>query len=133
MTQQINITKTNVYSDVNISFLANPVTGDIGRISASNSIKTAVYNCILTKRGERPFNPYFGADIYTLLFDQYVPETKLFIYDQIVAAVENYDSRVKITNVVIDPISHGFTISVGFTILNTEIVDEISATITRLR
>jgi len=32
-------------------------------------------NLILTRKGERPFQPLFGSDVYTLLFEQILEDT----------------------------------------------------------
>lgn len=133
MSSGLNVAKVKQFSDINISFVANPVTGDIGKIKETESVKTAIRNCILIGKGDRPFNPYFGSDIYKLLFEQYTSSTRSLVEDMIKVAIENYDDRVNIISVDVDEIRNGFVIRLNFSVLNVDIVDELTTTITRLR
>lgn len=65
------VTKTvnRIYSDFDLSFTANPVTGDLAKKTDANAVKQSIKNLVLTRFYERPFQPRLGSPIYGLLFD----------------------------------------------------------------
>ena len=64
--------KTNAvenFSDLDISFVAHPISGDVAIKKDSDAIKRSVRNIVLTNHYERPFKPSFGANLRRLLFE----------------------------------------------------------------
>ena len=57
------------FKDINITFKKHPVTGDIVVSKDASAIKQAIVNLLLTNKGERPFNPDYGSDIRSYLFE----------------------------------------------------------------
>ena len=58
-----------IYSDFDLSFAANPVTGDISKKTDANAVKQSIKTLVLTRFTERPFQPRLGSPIYGLLFE----------------------------------------------------------------
>ena len=56
------------YSDFDILFSKNEFTGDVAVRRELNSVKQSILNLIMTRKGERPFNPTFGIGMHDLLF-----------------------------------------------------------------
>ena len=56
------------YSDFDIFFSKNEFTGDVAIRREMNSVKQSILNLIMTRKGERPFNPTFGIGLHDLLF-----------------------------------------------------------------
>lgn len=53
--------------------------------TTQDQVKTNLINFMLTNRGERPFNPHFGADLRKFIFEQETStdELKERIYDKL--------------------------------------------------
>ena len=57
------------FKDININFKKHPVTGDLVVSKDASAIKQAIVNLLLTNKGERPFNPDYGSNIRSYLFE----------------------------------------------------------------
>ena len=57
------------FRDVNITFKKHPVTDDVVVSKDNAAIKQSIVNLILTNKGERLFNPDYGSDIRSYLFE----------------------------------------------------------------
>lgn len=71
---------------------------DFGEVSDENSILQNIYNIILTKPGERLFNPNFGCEIHDVLFDL-IDGTEVEskeILDILKKSIELNESRAKV-------------------------------------
>jgi phage baseplate assembly protein W len=60
---------TNEYTDLDILFSANPISGDVTTKKDSDAVKRSVRNILLTNHYERPFKPNFGANLRARLFE----------------------------------------------------------------
>ena len=59
----------NEYTDLDILFSANPISGDITTKKDSDAVKRSGRNILLTNHYERPFKPNFGANLRSQLFE----------------------------------------------------------------
>ena len=59
------------YSDFDILFSKNEFTGDVAVRRELNSVKQSIMNLIMTRKGERPFNPTYGIGMHDLLFQNF--------------------------------------------------------------
>ena len=103
---------SRAFSDVKLSFLKNPATDDVTQVKDANAIRDAVRNVILTRFGEKPFNPSFGSQVGNLLFenaDQFLGEV---LKDEIETAIKNFEPRVTIENTDIYLLEDGNEIEV---------------------
>lgn len=66
-----------------------------------DAVKQSIRNILLTDKGERPFQPNFGGNIRALLFDNATPQTFDFAKQNIRAAIESYEPRADVMDVVI--------------------------------
>ena len=60
---------SRAFKDISLSFDRHPVTNDILNIKNEDAIKKAVRNIVQTVPSERFFNPIFGSDVKTSLFE----------------------------------------------------------------
>lgn len=93
--------KTNdvVFKDLGLSFIPHPVTKKLPILKNENAIKRAVRNLILTNNYERVYNPYFGGNITSYLFENFSPITKASIENRIKDTIEVYEPRVELLGV----------------------------------
>jgi phage baseplate assembly protein W len=72
-------------------------------IKNTTAISRSIRNLILTKKGERPFEPNLGSGVYDLLFENIDKQTATIIRDEIILVIENYEPRVEIIEVLVKP------------------------------
>ena len=96
-------TNSRAFQDINLSFKAHPVTGDIQVLKNEDAIKRAVRNLIQTIEGERPFQESLGTDVTSSLFDFVDFGTANLISQQIFDVLRNFEGRIANTKVVVNP------------------------------
>jgi len=87
------------YRDLDIFFKKNADTGDISFVSNNSSIIQSIKNIVLTRKGERPFNNYFGTGIVDLLFDNPSPVDIAFLQKDIKTILEEIEPRIIVDSV----------------------------------
>ena len=139
---QIDATVTNnskrsnrIYKDLNMSFTKNPATKDVARLFDVQAIKRAVKNIILTNKYERPFNPDFGCNLRGFLFENITEPLLVIIKDRVAMAIEKYEPRVSVEDVVVknDIVKNGINIQVSFLINGVEAPVTVSTFLQRVR
>ena len=81
--------------------MRHPNTSDIVSRYDLDAIKTAVRNILNTNKGEKLFNPSFGADLHKYLFQLITPSLKLLIKRQIIEEIQRWEPRVRVDSVEI--------------------------------
>jgi len=124
-----------IYSDLNLSFTKNPATKDVARIFDVQAIKRAVKNIILTNKYERAFNSDFGCNLRGFLFENITEPLLVIIKDRVAMAIEKYEPRVSVEDVVVkeDIDKNGISIMVSFLINGTEAPVSVSTFLQRVR
>ena len=91
------------FKDLSMSFQANPLNADLIGLKNENAIARSVRNIVMTIPGEKPFNENFGSRISGLLFENVDNITATAISDEIRESITNYEPRVSLTSVVVNP------------------------------
>ena len=91
--------RQSLYSDFDLSFIANPNNGDITIKKDIDAIKQSVKNLVFTDLHERPFQPNLGSRVRGLLFELTDVWTALDIQDEITMTIENHEPRVELIDV----------------------------------
>ncbi len=99
------------FSDFDFGF--TPAVADIKTVEDEASINQSIKNILLTNRGEVFFDPLFGSGIRQLLFEKMNIITETLLKDEITYSIENYEPRVEINNITIDPDYDNLTYSVS--------------------
>jgi len=134
--QEQLVARERSYADIDFGFRANPITGDISLKRDVEAVKQSVVNILSTNRGERPFDPDFGANIRNQLFENFDPIVKQLIDDDIRSALRNYEPRVRVLNVNVNaqPDRNSIDITIEFQIQSPEqTVTTVSFSVERLR
>lgn len=126
---------TRTFSDVDISFLANPASRDVAKKYDEYAIKQAVKNLILTNHYERPFHPEIGSQVTALLFEPYTPMLQSMLQRAIIQTIENFEPRVKLISVDVNarPDDYDVNVTIIFRIINTQAPVTIDLTLQRTR
>ena len=77
-------------------------------------MKYNIINYLLTNRGERLFNPTFGANIRARLFEQITQDSNESLRVSIMSSVESYFPSIEITTLYIIPEPNYNTITIQF-------------------
>ncbi|WAX22843.1 hypothetical protein [Synechococcus phage S-M1] len=125
--------KSRTFLDLNVALSRNPFTDDVSTVKNDNAIKQAVKNLVLTTPGEKPFQPLIGSRINNLLFEPLDAFTADAIRDEIINTINQYEPRVELTEVSVEPIYEGnkFSIEVEYRIVGLPVVETISFVLQR--
>lgn len=112
--------KTEIFSDLDLSFTAHPITGAVNRKTNRLAVRQSVKNLVLTNFYERPFQPDIGCGIRNYLFEPLTDITRKLIEEAIRETVENYEPRADIIAIQVEeyPETHTLAVSLAFMILN---------------
>lgn len=117
---------------VGIDLPFNGPTGVNTTYTTKDAVKANLLNFILTGKRERVMNPTFGSGVRDLIFEQQTDELTDQIEDLIIGGVEVYFPQVQINtlNVVQSPDSYTVTIYLNYSVINTNIQDELQINLT---
>lgn len=109
-----------VFSDLDLGFIAHPVTGQLTRKKNREAVRQSVKSLILTDFYERPFKSDIGCGIRNYLFELFTPATKQQMQNAVREVIRNYEPRAELIDVLVEerPDMHAVTISVAFYIVN---------------
>jgi len=92
------------FKDITMSLSRNPLSADINILKDDVAIKNAVKNIILTKPGEKLYEPNFGSKVTELLFEPLdfiiLEEIKV----EIIRVISTYEPRVQIQDVLLEEV-----------------------------
>ena len=91
------------FKDLSISFQVNPINSDLIATKNETAIARSVRNLVITRPGERFFNPNLGSKVYETLFDNMDEISASIIQDEIRDTIDNYEPRVELIEVIVDP------------------------------
>ena len=101
MAEVTRISRT--FKDISLSFQPHPVTGDLPVLKNERAINKSVKNIVQTIPGEKFFNPNFGSDVRSQLFEIVDFGTADLIEQQILTSLENFEPRIERVQVEVDP------------------------------
>ncbi len=86
-----------------MSLKRNPLTKDILVLKNENAIARSVQNLVLTLQGEKMFDPDLGCAVNRLLFENVDMFTADNLRREIESVIENYEPRVDIDTITVEP------------------------------
>jgi len=128
-------TLTNIYSDLDLTFAPQPVTGDVSLVLDSRAVISSVRNLLLTNFYERLWQPGLGSNMTALLFEPMTGITATSISREISDVINNFEPRVNLNevNVTSDEINNGYNVSLSFFIGNNVQATQITVFLERVR
>ena len=114
------------FKDISSSFKVNPLNDDIIATKNATAIARSVRNLVLTKQGERFFNPILGSQVSSLLFENIDKLTASAIADEIRITIDNFEPRVELTNIdVVPDYDNGeFNVTIHYTIVGIDVLPQ---------
>lgn len=126
---------TRTFTDLDLNFLAHPVTKDVTTKVDEQAIKASIRNLVLTSNYEKPFHPEIGSPIKSLLFEPASPILPALIERAIHQTIDNYEPRVRLTSVQanLSEDSNAVYVTIEFVIVNTSVPLIVDLILTRTR
>ncbi len=111
------------FKDLSMSFKFSPLSGDLIALKNENAIARSVRNIVLTNPGEKFFDPSFGSSVSEILFENVDDITAITIKDEIENSLRNYEPRVELIDVFVDPNydSNQFDVTVSYKIIGIDV------------
>ena len=100
------------FLDLSASFQTNPLSNDLIQLKNESAIARSVRNLVLTIQGERPFQPVLGTGVSRLLFENMDKLTASAIRSEVRTTIENYEPRVEIGEIIVEPDYEGNAMNV---------------------
>ena len=128
--RNVDLLDTKPSTGIGVSVPFDGPTGINTTFTTKDTIKSNLVNFILTGKRERVFNPSFGSGVRELLFQPITDDIIDQVDNLIRGGVENYFPTVDIQDleVTLQPNNHSFNIYLSYTIINTNIEDEVQIT-----
>ena len=95
------------FKDLSASFQSSPLSNDLITLKNESAIARSVRNLVLTGQGERPFQPVLGTGVSRLLFENMDKLTASAIRSELRTTIENYEPRVEINEIIVEPNPEG--------------------------
>lgn len=134
LTSSIITTREKSYSDIDLLFAAKP-NGEIYAKKDAAAVKQAIKTLIQTNYFEKPYLPFFGSNIRSLLFELVDNNETGEIIDNIKNAVEVYEPRAIIVDIQasLRPDNNALDLTIEFQIVSTEETVVFTTAVSRLR
>ena len=126
--------RTVNYLDVDLTFNKRP-SGDIYKKKDAAAVKQSIKNLLLTDFYEKPFQPFFGANLRAMLFELADEDTEEEVEENIRNAINKYEPRAEILTITVNvlPDQNDMRVSVYFKIINTQETVTFTTNLSRLR
>lgn len=122
-----------IYSDVDLTFKRNPVTGDVKVLKNEDAVVRSVINLVLTNFYERPMQPSVGSNTEYNLFENANALTAATIESDIRNVIRNFEPRVNVDYIDVVAYDEIYYITLSMFIGNNTTTTEVSLTLERSR
>ena len=114
------------FLDLSASFQENPLSNDLIALKNENAIARSVRNLVSTIQGERPFQPVLGTGVSKLLFENMDKLTASAIRSEIRSTIENFEPRVEINEILVEPDFEGnaFNVTLQYFIIGIDVPEQ---------
>tara|TARA_B100000287_G_scaffold417902_1_gene454209 strand:+ start:6766 stop:7188 length:423 start_codon:yes stop_codon:yes gene_type:complete len=127
------VANKDLFADLDLSFEAHPITGDIVTKKDSDAIKRAVRNILLTNHYERPFKPSFGSNLRGQLFELNMPGTRRRITERIIEELNILEPRIGRVAIQMVDEDNTLNITVFYQIIGTREKQQVNVVVSRVR
>ena len=114
--------EVSTFKDLSITFKKHPVTNDLVTVKDKAAVSQSIKGLLLTRKGERPFQPDLGSGLQELLFEPMDYGTSALIKKEITETLTKYGPRIIITslNCIPDFDNNGFSVELEYSIRGRE-------------
>ena len=110
------------FKDLSVTFKKHPVTDDLVQVKDKAAIVQAIQALLLTRKGERPFQPELGCDVQNILFEPLDYASAAIIKQEIRETIDRYEPRVSLGKLRCTPDydNNGYNVELQYTIIGRE-------------
>ena len=110
------------FKDISATFQTNPLNSDLIALKNENAISRSIRNLILTKPGDKPFQPDLGSEVYESLFETLDQITASSVQQQIENTIIKYEPRVDLRDVTVTANipNNAFDVLINYEIIGIE-------------
>ena len=114
------ISRIKDYSDIDLDFIANPITGDVVKKIGPDAVARSIRNLVMTNYYDRPFRSNIGSNAVKMLFENIGPLTAINLETAIAEVVNIFEPRAKLIGVKVkaDPDNNGYSAKIAFYVQN---------------
>ena len=114
--------EVSTFKDLSITFKKHPVTDDLVTVKDKAAVAQSIKGLLLTRRGERPFQPDLGSGLQDLLFEPLDYGSGALIKKEIKETLSRYEPRISITKLMCYPdvSNNGYEVELEYFILGRE-------------
>lgn len=121
------------FRDLDLNFIAHPVTGDVVQKIGAEAVKRSVRNLVYLRAHEKPFQPQISCRIRKLLFEPDTPLVRIQLRKSITDVLTRYEPRIDLLDIKISSAAHAYNITIVFRIKNTPTPISTAVQLERLR
>ena len=110
------------FNDLSVTFKSHPVTNDLVAVKDKAAISQAIQNLLMTKKGERPFQPQLGSGLMDMLFEPLDYGSAALIKKEIRQTINRYEPRITIDRITctIDFDNNGYSVELVYKIVGRD-------------
>ncbi len=110
------------FKDLSVTFKKHPVTNDLVTVKDKAAIVQAITGLLLTRKGERPFQPELGCGIQNILFEPLDFGSAGIIRSEIRDVLNRYEPRINVDSIrcVPDEMNNGYEVELSYTIIGRD-------------
>lgn len=129
------MSKKRQFSDISLSFDANPATGDIVKVKDDIAVKQSIKTLVLSEVFEAPFQKGKGTRIRKILFELIGDDGADMIKKEISEVIKRREPRANLYGVEVQPIpdENRYLIKIVFAMVNTLEPLEVELFVSRIR
>jgi phage baseplate assembly protein W len=110
------------FKDLSVTFKKHPVSDDLVTVKDKAAIVQAITALLLTRKGERPFQPQLGSGLQNVLFEPLDYGSAGIIRSEIKDVLNRYEPRINVDSIrcVPDEPNNGYDVELSFTIIGRD-------------
>ena len=107
---------------MSVTFKKHPVTNDLVTVKDKAAVSQSIKGLLLTRRGERPFQPDLGSGLQDLLFEPMDYGSAALIKKEIRETLNRFEPRISITKLMCYPdlMNNGYDVELEYKIIGRE-------------
>ena len=110
------------FKDLSVTFKKHPVSDDLVTVKDKAAIVQAITALLLTRKGERPFQPQLGCGIQNVLFEPLDYGSAGIIRSEIKDVLNRYEPRITVDSIRCTPdeLNNGYEVEMSYTIVGRD-------------
>lgn len=122
--------------DIDFSFKAHPLTGDLAVKTGSSAIRQSIINIVRTNFYDRGFNINLATNLDAQMFENFTPVMGQAIKTNITNALRNFEPQIEVFDVSIEQSrnnEHELIVTIYYTELNSPQEHSVMIELSRVR